>query len=82
MRDDCNDDPKFLWSDDEEIDVIIIVDLHHHTSAVETSAPLPTEVSCRKHKPFYAWVSKIRIGRLYYSCIALFFLFMSTPDIA
>ena len=39
MRDDCNDDPKFLWSDDEEIDVIIIGDLHHHTSAVETSAP-------------------------------------------
>ena len=45
-----NDDPKFLWSDDEEIDVIIIGDLHYHTSAAETSAPLPTEVSCRKHK--------------------------------
>ena len=35
---DCNDDPnyKFLWSDNEEIDVII----SDHTSAVENSAPL------------------------------------------
>ena len=35
LSDDCNDDPKFLWSDDEEIDVII----GDHTSAVENSAP-------------------------------------------
>ena len=43
--DDCNDDPKFLWSDDEEIDVII----GDHTFAVENSAPLPIEVSCGRH---------------------------------
>ena len=36
--DNCDDDPKFLYSDDKEIVVIINGD---HTSAVENSAPLP-----------------------------------------
>lgn len=52
LSDDCNDDPKFVWSDDEEVDVII----GDHASAIENSPPLQTEVSCRRHKLGYAWV--------------------------
>ena len=44
LNDDCNNDSKFLWSDDEEIDAII----GDHTSGsfVENPAPSPVEVSC------------------------------------
>ena len=43
LSDDCNNDSKFLWSDDEEIDAIIG---DHTSSFVENPAPSPIEVSC------------------------------------
>ena len=61
LSDDCNDDPKFVWLDDEEVNVII----GDHTSAVENSAPLPIEVSCGRHKNLGMHGSRISIESIY-----------------